>query len=240
MNESNSGAHLAQSNELSAFQRCIGIFHAPRETIESIDRKPDWLAPMIILVLVSLIFTMFTLPISMPDQMEKQREKLEQENMSEEEIETAMAMSEKIGKIIAPIGAVVGTTLMILLMAAIYLFIGNIILGGQTTFRKMFSVYTYTSLIGVLAMAVKLPLALSKNSMDVNFSLATLMPADATEDFFFYVLKSIEIFTIWHFALMAIAFSVLYNFTMKKSGWIMGILFCVYVLISATLMNIFS
>ena len=240
MNEVDSGANLSNTRELNAFQRVVGVFLSPRDTYESINRKPDWVVPFIILVLVSLVFTMFTLPISMPEQMQKQKEKLEQDGKSEEEIEAAVAIGEKIGKIVAPIGAVVGTAIMILLMSAIFLFIGNIVLGGETTYRKIFSVYTYTSLIGVLAMALKLPLILNKQTMDIHFSLSMLMPAEQSESFLFYLLKSIEVFSIWHFALLAIAFSVLYKFTMKKSAWTMGILFGIYALISATIMKIFA
>lgn len=240
MSENNSGVNLATKSEMNAFQRFIGIFLSPREAIESINRKPNWLVPLIIIALASLIFTMVTLPISMPEQMQKQREKLEEQNKSDEEIDTAMAMGEKFGKIFAPVGAIVGTVIVLVLMAAIYLFIGNVILGGETTFKKMFSMYTYTSLIGVLAMALKLPLVLSQKTMDISFSLSMLLPADQAKNFIYYVLKSVEVFSIWQFALLAIGFSVLYKFTMKKSVWIMVVLFLVYVLISATLMNIFS
>jgi len=228
------------TRELNFFQRFMGIFLSPRETYESIDRKPDWVMPLLVLVLITVAFTFITMPISMPEQMAKQREKLEEKGQSAEEIDAAMAMGEKFGKIIGPIGAAIGTGLILVLMSAIFLFIGNFILGGQTTFLKMFSVYLYTSLIGILAMLVKLPLILSKNTTDVSFSLAMLLPADAAKSFLYYILKSIELFSIWHFALLAIAFSVLYKFSMKKSAWVMVVLFGIYVLISATLMKIFA
>ncbi|MFZ5518522.1 MAG: Yip1 family protein [Candidatus Zhuqueibacterota bacterium] len=228
------------TRELNFFQRFMGIFFSPRETYESINRKPDWVMPLLVMVLITVAFTMITLPISMPEQMQKQREKLEEQGQSAEQIDAALAMGEKFGKIIGPIGAAVGTGLILALMSAIFLFIGNFILGGQTTFLKMFSVYLYTSLIGILGMLVKLPLILSKNTTDISFSLAMLMPADASKSFLYYLLKSIEIFSIWHFALLAIAFSVLYKFSMKKSAWVMVVLFGIYVLISATLMKIFA
>ncbi|MBC8183945.1 YIP1 family protein [candidate division KSB1 bacterium] len=228
------------SKDLSVVQKLVGVFFSPRDSFESIDRKPDWLVPLIVVVLITLIFTMVTLPITMPEQMEKQRVKFEERGMSDDEIDQAMAMGEKIGKISGPIGAVIVVPIMLLIFALIFWFVGNIVLGGQTTFKKMFSVYTYSSLIGMFGLLLRIPLILSKQTADVHFSIASFLPADQSKTFVYNILKGFDIFAIWQYIVLAIGFAVIYKFSMKKSGWTMAVLFLITILISAGFSQMFG
>ena len=225
------------TNELSLIQKVTGIFLTPQDTFKAIDQKPDWFAPLMIILIITLAFTLITMPITMPEQMEKQREKMEEKGMSDEQIEQGIAVGEKIGKIMGPIGAVIGTVIMLLILTLVVWFVGNIVLGGQTSFKKMFSVYTYTSLIGMLGMILKTPLILSKKTADIHFSLASFMSEDQSKTYLYNFLKTLDIFAIWHYVVLAIGMAVIYKFTVKKTGVAVGIVVVLISLIAAFFMT---
>ena len=71
--------------------------------------------------------------------MQKQREKLKERGMSDDQIDQALSTGEKMGKVIGPVGVIVGVPIVFLFFTLVIWFIGNVILGGQTSFKKMFS-----------------------------------------------------------------------------------------------------
>jgi hypothetical protein len=222
----------APTKEMGAFTRMMNIFLAPRQAFESIDRKPDWLIPLVIILLVMVVFTIQIMPIVMPIQMEKQRVKMEERGMSADQIDQAMSMGEKTGKIIGPIAGVVTYAIILLLISGIVLFVGNILMGGKTTFKKIFSVVTYSSLIGTLNQILVLPIILSKKTAEVHFSLATFLPVDNAETLMYQFLKKFDLFAIWSLIVMGIGIAVIYRFTTKKSMTMVTALYVVYMAIS--------
>ena len=151
-----------ETKPLNPLQRIIGVFCYPGATFKEVDRRPDWWMPLLIVTAATLLFTYLTLPISLPEQMAKQEQKMAERGMNYQQIEKAMAMGEKLGKFFGLIGAVVGPGIWALIASLFLWFVGSVLLGGKTTYRKIFSVYLYASLIGVLDMLIRLPLVLVK------------------------------------------------------------------------------
>ncbi|MEE4310367.1 MAG: YIP1 family protein [candidate division KSB1 bacterium] len=229
----------AAGKELSVFEKISNIFFAPRKTFESLDRKPDWIIPLVIVLLITFIVTSVLMPIIMPEQMAKQRAKMEERGMSQDEIDRAMAATEKFSGIFGTVMGVIGTLIMLLIIAALLLFVGNVILGGQTSFKKMFSGLCYSSLISSLGSIILTPIILAKKSMDVSFSFASFLSSDASETLIYEFLKKIDFFAIWEIIVLAIGFSVFYKFSTKKSMITIGSLYAIYVIISLAVKSIF-
>lgn len=239
MSEAISNNNKGSQREMGTFEKIYNLFFAPRKTFESIDRKPAWLTPMVIVVVVVLLFTIVVMPIMIPQQMEKQRAKMEEKGMSAEQIDKAMEMGEKFGRILGPISAGVGTVIYLLAISGLFLFVGNIILGGKSSFKKLLSVVCYTSLIGSLNSIILLPIILSKENMDVHFSLAAFMSSDTTETFLYQFLKNIDLFWIWQIIVAGIGIAVIYKFSTKKSITMVASLYVIYMVISLALTAIF-
>jgi len=236
---SNSQASSISPQQLNAVQRVFGVFFSPRKTFEDIDRKPDWVVPMVIVVVIAVLFTVIIMPIALPQQMEKQQAKMEERGMSQEEIDRAVEMGEKIGKIVGPIGAAIGSVVFLFAVAGIFMFVGNTILGGKTTFKKLLSVVCYSSLIGSLNSIILLPIILSKKTMEVHFSLAAFMSADASETFLYQLLKKIDLFACWQIVVAGIGVAAVYKFTTKKSITMVASLYIIYMIISLVWTSIF-
>jgi len=240
MSEMNSYESRGALLELNPLQRILGVFFSPQKTFEDIDRKPDWVVPFILILIIVVGFTIVTMPITMPERMDQQREKMIEKGLSDEQIDSAMATGEKIGKIFAPIGATIGTGAVLVLFTLILWFVGNIVLGGQTTFPKIFSVYNYSSLVGMLGLLLRIPLILSKHTANVHFSLALLLPEDQSKTVLYNLLKAFDIFSIWQYVVLAIGFAVIYKFSIKKSGITMLILFIIYVIFAVSMSQLFG
>jgi hypothetical protein len=115
-------------------------------------------------------------------------------------------------------------------VAGILLFVGNIIMGGDANYKKMLSLYSYSSLIGIFSHVVNLVLMLKKQTMEVYTSLAAFFPASAKESILFKIAGVFDIFMIWQLMVVAIGMSVMYQITTRKSFIVIGIL---YILFSA-------
>lgn len=231
---------MTQHQNMNAMQRIFGVFFSPKNTFQDIDRKPTWVVPVALILAIVVAFTIITMPITMPEQMEKQREKMLERGMGDDQIDQIMASQEKIGKFIGPVGAVISTIIILLIFAGILIFVGNIVLGGKTTFKTMFSVYVHSSLIGMLGMLLSLPLIIQKQTANVHFSLALMLSEDQSKTILYNVLKAFGLFSIWQYVVLAIGFAVIYKFSMKKAGIAMVVLFLIYVGFSVAMAQIFG
>ncbi|MDM7924883.1 MAG: Yip1 family protein [bacterium] len=231
---------MEAKKEMGFFEKLAGIFISPRETFEALDRKPTWLIPFLIVVAVVLVMTMLTRDISMQDMLAR----FEASDMPQEQIDRIVEQSQGPGRYFQMIGVPVFMIAVWCLFAGILLFTGNTLLGGKSTFKKMLSMVSWSSLIGVVSAAVHTALIVTKGTTQgVTTSLALLL-ADpepgAKPSFLFRLLSKFDVFTIWEMVLWAIGTSVLYRFSMKKSAGMVAALWVLWVIISVSLGGLFQ
>lgn len=240
MNSAQNESNVNEASQMTTMQRILGVFTAPTKTFENIDKKPDWVVPLVILLLITMLFTYFTMPYILDEKMAEQQEKLAERGLTPAQIENAMEMGQKFGVVFGFVGAAIGVVVVILISTLILKFIGNVVLSGKAAFKNLFSVYTYSSLIGALGMLIKLPLVFQKETHDVHFSLALFLSDEQSKTFLYNFLKMFELFAIWQYVLVAIGFAVVYQFSLKKAGWSVAIVFLIYAIIVAVLASSFA
>lgn len=219
--------NMTEVKALGFVQRVVGVFVSPGETFAHLDRKPDWLTPMILIVAVSVVSTIFVLPVAMSERMGQQEEMMLDQGMTREQVDQAMQVGEFFGKTMGFVFAFIGPGIGILLVALLLWFVGNVILSGQAPYMKVFSVCTYTSLIGLLETIIKTPLMVMKGSVEVQLNCSVFLPEDQAQTLLHHVLVSLDIFAIWRFAVLAIGLAAIYRFSLKKTGWTMVVLFLI-------------
>lgn len=220
------------NKDLSVIQKMVGVFFSPKNTFEAIDRKPDWIVPLLLILILTALTTQLLTPKLLPKQLEIMEEKWQEQGLSDDQIEQALAMTQKFSKF-SFFSGIIFTGLFIILFTLFLWFFGNIILGGQTSFKKIFSIYLYSYLILLLGGLITLPLMIVKETQNIHFSLASLFYQESSGDLLYKILRSLDLFSIWHFAILTIAFSVIYRFTLKKTAWAMIFPFIIYSLIMA-------
>ncbi|RJP77363.1 MAG: YIP1 family protein [Candidatus Zixiibacteriota bacterium] len=224
---------------LNVFQRFVGVFANPRLTFADIIARPEWVVPLIILVLASVIMVQLSLPAITADQERALDRLVEEGRITPEQAEQGREARAAATRSMAVIFAGLGTVFYAVLIAAALLFIGNIVLRGKASYRQMFSVYAWSGLVGVLGMIIRLPLIRRQNTMQVQFSPATFFPEEASETVLYRIAASLDVFLIWQLVLVAVAFTLLYRVGMGKALGVLAAFYAVLVAIGIIVQGMF-
>lgn len=221
--------------ELSGFQKVIGVFISPGKTFASIAQKPTWLLPILIFAVVNLVFIYVALDIIIDETLTKQEEKMIERSMESEQIDQALATIEKFIRYGSPVTGVVIPVIIILIVSGVFLFVGNVIMGGTATFKKVFSVTAYAWLIFSLGALVALPIVLAKETVQVSFSLATLMSEESRETFIYKFLSKIDLFAIWWISIQSIGLAAIYKMKTQKMATTVVTLYAIYAIAASAI-----
>jgi len=218
---------VTETGEISLVARMAGVFLDPRRTFISLDKKPDFVVPLIIVMVTATLFTLLAWPVIEAMQIEQMTER----GLNSEQIEQFKSIG-KISGLIAPaLMVVIGAVI----VSAILLFVGNILMGGSSSYKKVFSVYCYAGLISIISYAVKVALILSKGSMEVYTSPAAFFPASAKDTVLFKAAAVLDVFAIWQLIVIAVGMSVLFKTNFQKSVTVLGTMYVIYAAISIVL-----
>ncbi len=231
--------------------RLAGVLLSPGETFEDINRKPTWLVPILVAMVIALAGTLFFNWRVNPDwdqvvrkQIREQVEKSGGQMPSEADMQRSITIGRTIAKF-TPVIAVVFTPIVYLFLAGIFA-LGLMLMQVQTTFKKILSVVSWSNVaIGVVStivfaasLMVKDREGLSqidptKGPEFVPTNIGAFLPSD-----FSPVIKalagSIDIFTIWLLILLSIGFAAIAGskkVTATKTGALVFSLWGVYVLV---------
>ena len=220
---------LQEEKTMGGASKVINVFFEPRRLFESLKIKPTWLIPFLIIVLLGMGFFYYTYPFMMNQQVEKIQEN---ERIPEEQKEQIIeGMREKdhppLWQLAMP--PVFGL-IVLAVVAGILYFVFNVFLGGDSTYRRVFSVYCYSGLIAIPSMIVKFPLIMIKGDLNVQTSLALLLSANAKDTFLYSVLSSFDIFSFWQVILISMGMGVMYKYSTKKAFVAVLVLWLIYIL----------
>lgn len=208
---------------LGPFARLTGALLSPGETFADVNRKPTWIAPMIIAivtVLASMFFFQWRVHPDwdsiMRNQIKKRMEKSNQ-SLTEEQIQQQVSIGKTVAKF-SPLIAAVFTPIIYLILAGVFA-LGLMFMQAKTTFKKILSVVAWSSAAtGIVATIVTMASLMVRDeeglrSIDptqpagiVPSNLAAFLPSETSA-----VIKSLagslDIFTIWILILFSIGFA---------------------------------
>jgi len=216
------GTPQSEPARLGPLQRLIGVLFSPGETFADINRKPTWLAPLLIAMVLgagsAAFFTWWVNPDwnrITRDMIRQRANKAGQEMPAEEVIVQQVKGFTFIGKIF-PVFPIVVTPILVLLMAGSFA-LGMMLMQAQTTFKKILSVVAWcwccvlsvvSTIVTDASLMVRDRESLDAiNPMDPGTISAThlgaLLSSDASP-----VLKalasSVDLFSIWMIIVLAI------------------------------------
>jgi len=205
----------AESPPVSFPARFMGVFISPGETFEDIARCPGFIAPLIAVVVASLVVLETMLAKIGMERMIRQL--LEQggqaAKMSADQLEQAVHGGATLGTVIAHVGVLILGPAALLIWAGLGLGILVLILGAQAKFKAVFSATCYANLVGVLGalMAVALILFGDPEHFNPNNPVPTnvaffLNPLE-TSKAWYSLAGSADILWIWTMVLMAMGWS---------------------------------
>lgn len=199
----------------SFWSRWMDVYFSPGEAFQDIARKPDFIFPLLVVVLSAVAITETMLAkIGMERII---RNSLDMSGgaakMSAEQIQQAIDKGKGIGSILAHVGGLLGAPIYLLIIAAIGLAIVSAIFGSPISFKKAFSVTCYAYLCGFVGALMALAMILfgdlerfnPENPSPTNVGFF-LNPLETSKPLLVFA-SSFDLFTIWFVVLLGIGFS---------------------------------
>ena len=228
-------APQAAPPEKSAMQRIAGVLFAPAETFRDIERKPNVLVPLALLVLISIIGTVLVVPRIDFETMT--REQLEQSGrkMAPADMEQAVRVGKAMGQVFGYVGPLLSIVGYLLVAGALLLAFR--MFGGEGTFKQAFSVTLHSWMPLAINSIIFAIVAASRETLDPQ-SLGTLVKSNpgflvdmAEQPVLFSILSSIDVFTIWTLVLLTFGFAAISKFSRGRSAAIVVSLWLVLVIV---------
>jgi len=229
-----------------------GTLLSPGETFADVNRKPTWIAPMIVAVVTVLASAFFFQWRVNPDwdtifrnQIKKRMERSNQ-SLTQDQMDAQVKISKSFAKFFPIIGAVV-TPVIYVILAGIFA-LGLMFIQAKATFKKILSVVAWSSAaIGIVLAVVTMASLMvrdeeSLRSIDptqgagiVPSNLAAFLPSE-TSAVIKSLAASLDVFTIWTCILFAIGFAGIAGsrkITTGKTATVVFGFWAVYVLAKA-------
>jgi len=198
----------------NSFGRIFGALFSPKETFQSIARKPTWLVPVLLLCLVELcVVAVYGHRAGWRGMIEKQLSNNSRfQELPAAQKERQIEIAAKVTPYIAYVEVVVGPFIAVLLFAGIFWLIFNMMLGAKFGFKTSMGVVAYGltpaligTLLGIFILFVKDPSTLDLQHL-VASNAGAYLP-DNSPKWLAAGLRSVDLFLFWEMILMAIGYS---------------------------------
>jgi hypothetical protein len=243
MEEQSENQIAEQENALSFFTKVGLVFTNPTRLFQSLRQRPEWILPVIVIIIISMISTFLISDLVMDSRIEllEMNDQLTDQQREMQIEGTKKFFGSTTGKIVtATVFPIIGTFLVVLVVGVAFLFTGNVVLGGSSTFKHMLAVASWGYLVSIVESVIKIPLMLAKGSIHVYTSLAVLFDTSEFNTVLFKIADAFDVFVIWRVIVWAIGFGIMYKFSKNKSLMAVIVLAVIYFAISIGLGSLFS
>ncbi len=215
--------------------KLINLFFAPKKVFEVLKEKPEWVTPLIIVLVVLAIATALTLIFTKDLVLVKQEEIMRERGMTDEQIDRARRFMTGPGPcIFGTMSAVIVFVVIFLIFAALI----NLLIplfDGTASFKHVFSVICYSSLVKVPASILRLILVVITGSPYISTSLSLLVPGMAKEAFSYRVLSGFDFFMVWEMVLVSLGISITTQTKKEKAYLIVFLIWIISIFVGASL-----
>lgn len=202
-------------------RRLVQVFAAPAALFDRLRERPVWLDVLILLVVVSVVSN-FLVP---EEAIRAMLESRMPPDADPEQLDQMVAFSRVWGRVLA----FVGTPIMIAIVAGFAILVFNVLLGGEATYRQLFSATTHTFVIYTAGALLALALSAARGEL-VTPSLDLLVPG-LSEGYLFRLLRGVNLFSLWSAIVLGIAVSRIYP--KRSAGAAAAVFLGTYVVIVA-------
>ncbi len=228
-----------EEGRLGPLTRLWGVIVSPTRLFSYLKENPTWFLPFLIVAIATTLFAWRMAPLGLE---ERKKIILRSERIPQEKKEEIIQrMEEKGGRdwkiiIFTPLGLL----LVLGVQAGVFYFGASLILGGEGSFRQVFSICSYANFIAIPALAIKTPLILAKNTLHIQTGLALLLPTEKSKTILYQFLNHLDFFQIWTLILASIGITAIFGFNLKKSAGMVFSWWLLWIIISLVLKNLFK
>jgi hypothetical protein len=178
--------------------RLVKVFFAPGELFSALRERPAWVgATLVVSALVGLSLVLIPAELWVEFSRSQMMER-GQEIPPGFESSGGAAM-----RIFSVVGGVLGTAIMIFVMAGVVTAFFSFVLGAEGGYKHYLSVVAHASIITAVGSLIMVPLRISQGDPSLSLSLGSFA-FFLEEGYLFRVLKMLELFALWSYGVMAI------------------------------------
>jgi hypothetical protein len=223
------------SAPLGLVGRVVGVLTSPRETYADVAARPSSLAVLLLVLLATIAPVMWILSTEVGQRaaLDQQLQAMEAfgRTVSDEQYERMEQMA-PYARYFAAAGQTVGFTVIVTAVSGIMFAIFGGLLGGNATFRQVFAVVSFSSVVTALRTLFSTPLNYARESLSSPTTLTALVPFFDDNTFAARLLGSIDLFLIWWILNLAIGLGVLYK---RRTAPIATTMLALYAAIALTI-----
>jgi hypothetical protein len=214
----------------SLIARFIGIITAPRATYESVVAHPKWFGMLAVCAvgLGVLIGGFLLTKVGQDAWLDAALNSPFSGQVNDQQIQAMEKMAPYVGY-----GTVVYMLVLVpifmAIMAGILYAVFNAAMGGNATYKQVFTVVVHAGPVGVLSQLFTVPLNYFRGTMTSATTLAVLLPMLPEKSFAARLLGMIDLFLIWQLIVLSIGLAVLYR---RRTQPIATALLVVYAIIA--------
>jgi hypothetical protein len=199
---------------MNLFARFIGVITAPRATFQAVAASPKVLGILAAVAILTGVFTALPMTTEAGKQaaLEQQVEQMKSfgfpvtDQMYDQlEKGTGRMPYTTAGSII------VFTPIIGLIFAGILFAIFNAALGGEASFKQVYSTYMHSGVIGTLSAVLSGTVNYFSGRVGSVTNMGALLPMLSEKSFLSHLMGTIDIFIIWSVVVLAIGLGVLYK-----------------------------
>jgi Yip1 domain len=199
---------------LSLPARFIGVITAPKETFRSVVGAPKWLGMLVLTTVITAVCAALPMTTDAGKEagLRNQVEGMESFGMtvSDQQYEGMRRQMAFAPYTTAGFIVVIGP-IMAVVFSGILFAVFNIALGGEASFKQMFTVYIHAGVIMTLQQLFTGPLNYFRGAVTSATNLSALLPMIDSKSFLGRVLAMTDIFLMWYVLVLAIGLAVLYK-----------------------------
>jgi Yip1-like protein len=201
----------AGSAPKSLVARFFGVITSPRATYESIVAHPKWFGMLLLAVLCAAVLVGgFLMTQVGQDAWFAQMQERATGDRAAQQLQAFEKMLPYVGYVTAG-SMVVFVPVMYLVVSGILFVLFNATMGGDATFKKVFTVAVHSAPVGILGQLFTIPMNYARGTMTSATNLAVLLPMFDESSFIAKFLGAIDLFLVWQLFVLAIGLAVLYR-----------------------------
>jgi len=205
---------LEQPAEIGAFGRMLGALFNPQATFADVAHKPTWIAPIVLLAALGLVFSfVMNQRVDWESYIRQQAEKNPRfAQLSEEQKQRALGPQTKFAPVTAYVIGGLGSAFFALFLALVYWGAFNLFAEAGLGFGPSFAIAAHAlmpsvivSPLGILTMYLKNPGEVDPQNVLAS-NIGALLGSDAPR-WLQSLSSSLDVFWIWMLLLLAVGFS---------------------------------
>jgi hypothetical protein len=220
--------------------RFIGVITEPRVTFESVAAHPKWLGMLALTTAIILACTVLPMTTEGGKEamLETQVRQMESFGIQVND-QMYQQMRSRMG--IAPYttsaGVLIMSPIITVAIAGILFGIFNAVMGGNASFKQVYSVVVHAGVISALGQLVTGPLNYFRGTMASATNLGVLLPMLPEGAFLTRLAGMIDLFVVWWVFILAVGVAVLYKRRTQPIAMTLFGVYAVVALVGAAIMS---